>query len=143
MPEAGLSVVFVCQRCNALSPMAATLADGLGGASVQAGCMGIDPEGRILPGALTALREIGLPTDELVPSPVSRARLEASDVVVAVGLDPEEDAVFDGLEAEAWELETPGGQLATFREARDELGLRVRALLRRHGFAPDEQEDLL
>lgn len=136
---AGLTVAFVDEHCNALSPIAAALADDLGGGEVEAECMGLDPEGRILPGAITALREAGIDTSELVSSPTSRARLEAADAVVAIGPVARE-AVLSELEARAWDVESPeiGGQLAAFRETRDELGMRVRELLRELGVELEE-----
>lgn len=119
--------------------MAATLANEMGPPAVKAASGGLDPEGRILPGALTALREAGLDTSDLVPARASRARLEAADVVVAIELQPDEAAVLAELEVESWDVASPeGGQLAAFRRARDELGLRVRELLRRHGVDLDE-----
>lgn len=139
MAQAGLRVAFVCRRCNALSPMAATLADEMGPQAVQAASAGLDPDGRILPATLTALREAGLDTSDLVPARVSRARLEAADVVVAIGLQPDAASVLAELEVESWDVASPeGGQLAAFRRARDELGVRVRELLRRHGVELDE-----
>lgn len=138
MPTAGLTVAFVDERCDALSPMAAALAGDLGGEEVEALSMGLDPGGRILPGTITALREAGIDTSELVPSPTSRARLETADAVVAIGPVARE-AVLSELEARAWDVESPeGGQLAAFRETRDELGVRVRELLRELGVELEE-----
>jgi protein-tyrosine-phosphatase len=134
--EPELAVVFVDEECNALAPMAARLAADLGGSAVQATSAGTRPDGRILPSALTALREVGVDTTDLVPSPVSRAELEAADVVVAIGLG--DDTAVAEIEARRWDVAVPGGQLAAFREARDELALRVRELLREHGVELDE-----
>jgi protein-tyrosine-phosphatase len=139
MPEPELVVAFVDERCNALSPMAAALAEATSEA-VAASSAGTDPDGRILPGALTALREVGVDTTELVPAPVQRARLEAADQVVALGPALVDDALFDGLSPESWAIDNPeGGQLAAFRRARDELGVRVRELLREHGLELDDR----
>jgi protein-tyrosine-phosphatase len=139
MAETGLDVAFVCQRCNALSPMAAALATDIGGEAVHASSAGVDPDGRILPGSITALREVGIDTSELVPSPAERAHLEAADRVVAIGPGVVDRALFDGLSPERWTIDSPeGGQLAAFRRARDELGLRVRELLREAGVEVDE-----
>lgn len=142
MPGEGVEFAFVCRRCNALSPMAAAIAEQTGPQSVRASSSGVDPEGRILPGALTALREIGIDTTDIVPGPVRRAELEAADAVVVIGPGLVDDPMFDGLSPERWEIDNPGGgQLAAFRRARDELGLRVRELLREHGVDVDGDEE--
>ncbi|PSG96192.1 heat-shock protein HtpX [Thermoplasmatales archaeon SW_10_69_26] len=138
MPESGVELAFVCQRCNALSPMAAAIAEGVS-PEVAAASAGTNPDGRILPGALTALREVGIDTTGIAPAPVQRAQLEAADAVVAIGPGLVDDPIFEGLSPEQWEIDNPeGGQLAAFRRARDDLGLRVRELLREEGLDLDD-----
>lgn len=139
MPVTRLEVAFVCRRCNALSPMAARLARQAGGEAVHAWSAGTEPGGRILPGTLTALREVGIDTSDLIPVPARRGRLEEADIVVAIGLTPDDEPLLEGLDARVWALASPqGGQLIDFRETRDELGMRVRGLLREEGIELDE-----
>lgn len=134
---AGVTVGFVCERCHVLSPMAEALARQMGGEEVEADSAGLKPAGRLLPSAATALREAGLDTTELRPSEIDRAWLESCDAVVLIGVDPGADPVFDGLAAASWDLESPDtGQLGEVRDIRDEIGVRVRELLREHGIEP-------
>lgn len=120
--------------------MAAALANDMGGTPVDAASGGTKPDGRLLPGTITALREVGIDTTALIPTPISRVQLEQADIVVAIGVDVERESLLDGISVEAWDIENPGGQLASFRQARDEIGLRVRKLLREHGASPDVEE---
>lgn len=136
-----LELGFVCQRCNVLSPMAEVLAREMGGDGVTVASAGLEPAGRILPSALTALREVGMDTTELVPTEVDRAWLEACDRVVLVGLEASDDPLFEGLDPIVWEIESPdSGQLGEVRRVRDELGVRVRQLLRDRGIEVDEPD---
>lgn len=136
-----LELGFVCQRCNVLSPMAEVLARELGGPGVTVASAGLRPAGRILPSALTALREVGMDTTELVPTEVDRAWLEACDQVVLIGLEATDDPLFEALPTISWAIESPeSGQLGEVRQARDDLGLRVRQLLQDHGIAVDEPD---
>lgn len=134
MGDRDLIVGFVCEAGDALGPTAEALAREMSEGAVAIERGALHPAGRLQPTFVTALREIGIDTGELSPDPIDRTHLEDCEVVVALGLDPDDHALFEGLDVVAWDLEAAEtGQLADVRAVRDEIAYRVRQLLRDRG----------
>jgi arsenate reductase len=113
--------------------MAAALTEKLAGDRIRVRSAGSDPADEINPAAVTAMAELGVDLGDEVPKLLTTDAVREADVVVTMGCG---DAcpVYPGKRYEDWELEDPAGKdLETVRRIRDEIELRVRALLRRLG----------
>lgn len=110
--------------------MAEGLFNALTPAGWRAGSAGTDPGERVREEAVTVMREIGVDISDHVPKPLQAAL--GPDVELVVGLCAEEACpVVPGARSLHWPLPNPaGGGLERFRELRDDLAVRVRALVR-------------
>ena len=109
--------------------MAAGLARKLGGARVEVRSAGSDPAERVNPAALAAMAEIGIDLHDAAPTLLETDAVREADVIVTMGCG---DAcpVFPGKRYEDWDLDDPAGKgLGEVRRIRDEIRLRVEALL--------------
>jgi arsenate reductase (thioredoxin) len=125
MPE----VLFVCVHNAGRSQMAAALLDHLAGGRVTVRSAGSEPADRINPRVVAAMAEIGLDVSREHPKPLTGDAVEAADVVITMGCG---DAcpIYPGKRYADWEVEDPAGKdLETVRRIRDEIEIRVRALL--------------
>lgn len=90
---------------------------------------GSNPADTVNPAAAAALREWGLDIAAEVPSKLSTADVEASDVVITMGCG-DSCPVLPGKRYLNWELEDPAGQgVEEVRPIRDEIDRRVRGLV--------------
>jgi arsenate reductase len=130
-----LKLLFVCIGNTCRSPMAEAIARGLGGGRVEARSAGLMPFGRIVPGTVRALEDLGY--DPAGLSSKGLGDLEAGDFDVVVSLLGEAGLAHLpaslGAETEAWAIADPYGEddevyLAVARE----LERRVRDLIDRH-----------
>jgi arsenate reductase (thioredoxin) len=122
-------VLFVCVHNAGRSQMAAALLAHHGGDRVRVRSAGSLPADQINPVVVQALAELGLDASAEVPRKLSDEAVEASDVVVTMGCG---DAcpVYPGKRYLTWELPDPAGRpLAEIRPIRDEIDIRVQALL--------------
>jgi protein-tyrosine-phosphatase len=122
-------VLFVCVHNAGRSQMAAGLLAKLGVGRVHVRTAGSAPAGEINPLAVEAMNEVGVDLSTEFPKPLSDELVRAADVVITMGCG---DAcpVYPGKRYEDWELDDPAGQdLETVRRIRDEIQLRVEALL--------------
>jgi protein-tyrosine-phosphatase len=90
---------------------------------------GTSPAGEIDPTVVEAMAELGVDVSRELPKALTDDAARAADVVVTMGCD---DAcpVHPGKRYEDWPLDDPAGRdLATVRRIRDEIDIRVRALV--------------
>jgi len=110
--------------------MAEGLFNTMAPAGWRAGSAGTDPGAEIRPEAVAVMREAGIDISRQVPKAMAAALGSGAELVV--GLCAEEACpVVPGARSLHWPLPNPAGQgTERFREVRDELSVRVRALIR-------------
>jgi arsenate reductase (thioredoxin) len=122
-------VLFVCVHNAGRSQMAAGLTKLRSQGSVGVRSAGSDPAEVINPAVVEAMAELGIDLSAELPKPLAGDAVRAADVVITMGCG---DAcpVYPGKRYEDWALEDPAGKdLETVRRIRDEIDLRVQALL--------------
>ncbi len=110
--------------------MAAALTERLSGGRVAVRSAGSAPADEIDPTVVEAMTEIGIELRDARPKALEEATLAASDVVVTMGCG---DAcpVYPGKRYLDWPVDDPAGRpIEAVRRIRDELAVRVEALLR-------------
>ncbi len=130
-----VEILFVCVHNAGRSQMAAALTRSLGGDAVMVRSAGSAPASEINPKVREAMREIGLDLSQEYPKPLTDEAVRVSDVVITMGCG---DACpfYPGKRYVDWELDDPAGQpIETIRRIRDEIRLRVTALLAELGVA--------
>jgi len=123
------TVLFVCVHNAGRSQMAAGYLRALGGDAVDVLSAGSEPKETINPVAVRAMAEEGIDVSGATPRLLTTDAVLEADVVITMGCG---DAcpVFPGKRYEDWELEDPAGKdLETVRSIRDEIRMRVEALL--------------
>jgi arsenate reductase (thioredoxin) len=129
MSEERPEVLFVCVHNAGRSQIAAGLLAHLAEGRVTVRSAGSEPAGEINPVAIEAMSELGIDISRELPTPLTDDAVEVADVVVTMGCG---DACpfYPGKRYEDWELEDPADKdLGTVRRIRDEIEVRVRALL--------------
>ncbi len=122
-------VLFVCVQNAGRSQMAAGLLDHHAQGRVHVRSAGSDPAEVINPVVVQAMAELGIDLHEEFPKPLTDEGVRAADAVITMGCG---DAcpVYPGKRYLDWELADPAGQdLDAVRAIRDEIDVRVRALL--------------
>ena len=122
-------VLFVCVHNAGRSQMAAALLDRAAQGRVRVRSAGSTPADEINPAVVAAMDEIGIDISKEFPKPLTTEAVEAADVVVTMGCG---DAcpIFPGKRYLDWELTDPSGKpVDEVRPIRDEIDVRVRALL--------------
>ncbi|USQ79518.1 arsenate reductase ArsC [Ornithinimicrobium faecis] len=120
-------VLFVCERNEGRSQVAAALAEHLSGGRVLARSGGLRPTGRLNPHASTVLAERGIDLVNPLPSEVQEDVLDAADILVLIGC---QDAPLVGRRTIHWEIDDPYAQdLPAARRIAAEIESRVRELL--------------
>lgn len=120
-------ILFVCERNEGRSQVAAALAEHLSDGQVLARSAGMHPTGRLNPHAATVLADRGITLHNPLPSEIQDDVLDAADVLVLIGL---KDAPLVGRRTIHWDIDDPYAQdLPTARRIADELERRVRELL--------------
>ena len=122
-------VLFVCVHNAGRSQMAAALLRERAGDRVRVRSAGSDPGDAVNPVAVEAMRELGIDIAGALPATLADEDVRAADVVITMGCG---DAcpIYPGKRYEDWELEDPAGKdLDTVRRIRDEIDVRVQALL--------------
>jgi len=123
------TVLFLCVHNAGRSQMALGWFNTLAGGRAVAWSGGSEPGPEVNPAAIAVMAEVGIDISGEFPKPWTDDVVRAADVVVTMGCG---DAcpVFPGTRYEDWELDDPQGMdVAAVRPIRDEIGLRVRALL--------------
>jgi protein-tyrosine-phosphatase len=109
--------------------MAAALLDHHGAGRVRVRSAGSAPADEVNPAVVEAMDEIGIDLTAASPKRLTTEGVSTADVVVTMGCG---DAcpVFPGKRYLDWPLPDPAGQgVAAVRPIRDEIAVRVRALL--------------
>ncbi|GAA1169867.1 hypothetical protein GCM10009584_08440 [Ornithinimicrobium humiphilum] len=120
-------ILFVCERNEGRSQVAAALAEHLSGGRVLARSAGIHPTGRLNPHASTVLAERGIELRNPLPSEVQADALDAADVLVLIGCS---SCDLEGRRTVRWDVDDPyAAELPEARRIADEVEVRVRALL--------------
>jgi protein-tyrosine-phosphatase len=123
------TVLFVCVHNAGRSQMAAGFMRELGGDRIEVLSAGSAPKNEINPVAIAAMAEVGIDIASQQPKILSTEAVIQSDAVITMGCG---DACpfYAGKRYEDWALEDPAGQdLAFVRKVRDEIKVRVEALL--------------
>lgn len=123
-------VLFVCVHNAGRSQMAAALLERSARQRVRVRSAGSDPAGAIHENVRVAMEEIGIDISREHPKAITQDAVRAADVVVTMGCG---DAcpVYPGKRYEDWQVEDPAGQpLERVRAIRDEIAVRVEALVR-------------
>jgi protein-tyrosine-phosphatase len=131
-------VLFVCIHNAGRSQRAAGLLDHRAAGRVRVRSAGSQPADQLNPAVVSAMAEVGLDISREFPKPLTDAAVQTADVVITMGCG---DACpfFPGKRYLDWELEDPAGKpLATVRRIRDEIDVRVRALLAELDATPAE-----
>ena len=92
---------------------------------------GSEPATEVNPAAVAVMAEVGIDVSKEFPKRWTDEIVQAADIVVTMGCG---DAcpVFPGKRYEDWTLDDPAEQdIAAVRRIRDEIGQRVKELLRR------------
>lgn len=122
-------LLFVCERGEGRSQVAAALAEHLSDGRVLARSAGVRPTGRLNPHAPTVLAERGIELHNPLPGEVQEDVLDAADVLVLIGVDGV-DCGLVGHRTVGWDVDDPYAQeLDEARRIAAELEVRVRALL--------------
>ena len=124
------AVLFVCVHNAGRSQMAAGFMRHLGGDRIEVFSAGSAPKDSINPVAVEAMREIGIDISSFEPRILKTEDVQRCDAVITMGCG---DACpfFPGKRYEDWVLQDPAGQdIETVRVIRDEIRIRVEALLR-------------
>jgi protein-tyrosine-phosphatase len=122
-------VLFVCVHNAGRSQMAAGLVKLRTQGRIHVRSAGSDPGEQINPAVIEAMAELGVDMSEEFPKPLTDDVVRAADVVITMGCG---DAcpIYPGKRYEDWELDDPAGQdIETVRRIRDELDMRVSALI--------------
>ena len=122
-------VLFVCVHNAGRSQMAAALLEHHARGRVRVRSAGSAPAREVNPAVVQAMAEVGIDISREFPKPLTDEAARAADVLVTMGCG---DAcpVYPGTRYLDWELPDPAGQgVAAVRPIRDEIDLRVRALL--------------
>ncbi len=124
------TVLFVCLHNAGRSQMSAALLERAAGGRHRALSAGseADPEGRVHPRVIEAMREIGVDLSGRRPRPLTPELAARADVVVTMGCG---DACpyIPGRRYLDWDLPDPKGlPIAAVRAIRDEISRRVEAL---------------
>ena len=123
------TVLFVCVHNAGRSQMAAGFLRDLSGGSIDVLSAGSMPGDQINPVAVEAMAEVGIDIAGAQPKKLFTDAVQASDVVITMGCGDECPYV-PGKRYEDWELTDPAGRgIETVREVRDEIRIRVRALI--------------
>lgn len=123
-------VLFVCHGNAGRSQMASALLVNRSEGRIPARSAGTAPASQVLPHALDAMAEIGIPLHHAVPKSIDPDVVRGVEtVVVFTGADPV--AWPEHLDVRHWEVPSLSGmELPEVMRVRDEIDVRVRELLR-------------
>ncbi|MEM9562745.1 MAG: PhoU domain-containing protein [Actinomycetota bacterium] len=124
-------VLFVCQRNDGASQMAAALFRRQAGDRAVALSAGRQPSGELLVEAVHALHEIGIELLDEFPKPLTPEVEQAADIIITLDRH-DRIPVLDDRHYEAWRTIDPeGGGLNAYRSLRHELTIQVERLVGR------------
>jgi arsenate reductase (thioredoxin) len=121
-------VLFVCTHNAGRSQMAATLLDQQAAGRIRVTSAGSQPADQLNPAVVQVMAEIGLDISREFPKPLTDQKVQAADVVIAMGCG-DTCPVYPGKRYEDWDLPDPAGQdIDTVRRIRDQIRGHVQAL---------------
>jgi arsenate reductase len=124
------TVLFVCRQNAGRSQMSQALFDDASGGRHRALSAGTTPADHVHPEVIEVMKERGIDLSGRTPQRLTRELAEQADLVVTMGCG-DECPFIPGKRYIDWELEDPAGQpTGKVREIRDEIGSRVRELVR-------------
>ena len=130
------TVLFLCTHNAGRSQMALGFFNHLAGDRAVAWSGGSEPGDQINPAAVAAMAEVGIDITNEFPKPWTDEIVQASDVIITMGCG-DTCPIFPGHRYEEWVLADPAGKpVEAVRPIRDEIELRVRALLGQLGVEP-------
>jgi arsenate reductase len=129
------TVIFACVHNAGRSQMAAAFFNAAADPSkVQAVSAGTVPDERVHPAVVDAMREVGIDLSGARPALLTEELARRASLLVTMGCG-EACPFVPGLQREDWPLEDPKGKpLERVREIREDVRLRVKELLRVHGW---------
>jgi protein-tyrosine-phosphatase len=129
-------VLFLCVHNAGRSQMALGWFNALAGDRAVAWSGGSVPGSVVNPAAVEAMAEVGIDITAEYPKPWTDEIVQAADVVVTMGCG-DTCPYYPGRRYEDWDLSDPAGLgVDAVRPIRDEIGDRVRTLLREMGVDP-------
>ncbi|MBF2097938.1 MAG: arsenate reductase, glutathione/glutaredoxin type [Gloeomargaritaceae cyanobacterium C42_A2020_066] len=123
-------IMFVCKKNSARSQMAEGFARTLGAGRISVTSSGLEAS-QVRPEAVAAMREVGIDITDQTSKPLSDFNPEDFDVVISLcgcGVNLPPDWVLRDI-FEDWQLDDPAEQPEIFPRVRDEIKVRVEALL--------------
>ena len=131
------TVIFACIHNAGRSQMAAAWFNVLADATMaRAVSAGTEPGTRVHPEVLEAMREVGIELSKAQPTLLTQDLAAASALLVTMGCG-EKCPVVPGLRRDDWPLEDPKGKtMEVVRRIREEVRLRVEALIAKEGWGP-------
>jgi arsenate reductase len=122
--------VFLCVHNAGRSQMAAGWMRRLAPETVDVFSGGSEPASEINPSAVEAMAEVGIDISRELPKAWTDEVVRAADVIVTMGCG-DSCPVFPGKRYLDWEVDDPAGRaVEDVRPIRDEIGERVRSLIR-------------
>jgi arsenate reductase len=130
------NVLFVCLHNAGRSQMSRALFERAAGGRHGARSAGTQPGEHVHPEVAEAMAEIGIDVSDQVPHLLEREDAEWADLVVTMGCG-DECPYIPGRRYLDWDLPDPRGRpLEAVRAIRDEIAVRVEALLAELDRAP-------
>jgi arsenate reductase (thioredoxin) len=141
VPSAEPTIAFLCTRNAGRSQMASGFAKQLAGGRVDVYSGGSEPADEINQAVVAAMAEVGVDLSTEKPTRWSEDVLRSADVIVTMGCR-DTCPIYPGKRYEDWDVPDPRGlDVPDIRPIRDEIGGRVRALLRQLGIDLATQGD--
>lgn len=134
-----VKVLFVCVHNSGRSQMAEAFTRALSGGAVNARSAGTLPGSTLNPVVTQAMEERSIPLMGHYPKVIDQQMVDEADYAYTMGcaIDEACPAVF--VPSEDWGLDDPAGQpIETVRRIRDEVEVRVRAMLDSMGITPTD-----
>jgi arsenate reductase (thioredoxin) len=129
------TVLFVCLQNAGRSQMSSALFEQAAGDPHQALSAGTTPSDRVHPEVIEVMREVGIDLSDRKPQLLTRELAERADIVVTMGCGDQCPLIPDKRYID-WDLPDPSGQpIAVTRAIRDQIHLRVSALVDELGAA--------
>ena len=120
-------VLFVCLHNAGRSQISQALFErtAAGGHTAASAGSVADPDGRVHPGVVEVMRELGIDLAERRPQPLTNELADHADVIVTMGCG-DSCPYFPGKRYLDWDLPDPKGQpVESVRALRDEIGRRI------------------
>lgn len=124
-----VEVLFVCERNDAASQIAASFFNNIAVHRGFAHSAGARPASELLDDAVAVMREIGVEFVDEFPKPITPEVEMAADVIVTLDVH-DAIAIVEGKQFHAWDLPDPRDRgLSGYRALRDDLRTRVEGLI--------------